>query len=152
MARRGERRLPELCVSRLREADLILHAGDVSTVAELTKIGRNGPPGHARHRHVEEPALKELLPAASELELNGVRIAITHDAGASRGRLQRMRDRFPHAAAVVFGHSHIPLCESNYGFQLFNPGSPTDRRRSPRHTIGIAHVLDGTVSFEHVAL
>jgi predicted phosphodiesterase len=64
-----------------------------------------------------------------------------------------MRRRFPDADAVVFGHSHIPLHEEDgEGFQIFNPGSPTDRRRQPRHTMGLARVEDGRVRFEHVVL
>src|SRR3712207_8605385 len=63
-----------------------------------------------------------------------------HDAGPATGRLDRLRNRFPDADAVVFGHSHIPLHEEAGGFQIFNPGSPTDRRRQPRHTMGIARI------------
>jgi predicted phosphodiesterase len=66
--------------------------------------------------------------------------------------MERMRARFPNAAAVVFGHSHIPLHEERDGFQIFNPGSPTDRRRAPRHTMGMARAAGGRVTFEHVAL
>jgi predicted phosphodiesterase len=77
---------------------------------------------------------------------------MTHDAGPARGRLPRMRRRFPAAVAVVFGHSHIPLHEEADGFQIFNPGSPTERRRSPAHTMGLAHVEEGRVSFELVTL
>ena len=61
---------------------------------------------------------------------------MVHDAGPAKGRLERLRLRFPDADAVVFGHSHIPLHEERDGFQIFNPGSATDRRRQPRHTIG----------------
>jgi predicted phosphodiesterase len=75
-----------------------------------------------------------------------------HDAGTSRGRMERMRAVFPDAAAVIYGHSHIPMHEQSDGFQLFNPGSPTDRRRQPRHTMGLARVTDGRVSFELIAL
>jgi uncharacterized protein len=81
-----------------------------------------------------------------------VRLAVTHDAGPSKGRLGRMRKRFPRADAVVFGHSHIPLLEADGGFQIFNPGSPTDRRRQPQHTMGLARVEGAGLSFEHVAL
>jgi predicted phosphodiesterase len=63
-----------------------------------------------------------------------------------------MRARFPEASAVVFGHSHIPLHEERDGFQLFNPGSPTDRRRQPRHTMGLARAARGRVTFEHVVV
>ena len=38
--------------------------------------------------------------------------------------------RFPEADAVIFGHSHLPLHEAREGFQVFNPGSPTERRRA----------------------
>jgi predicted phosphodiesterase len=63
-----------------------------------------------------------------------------------------MRRRFPEADAVVFGHSHLPLHEGEGDLQIFNPGSPTERRRAPRHTMGVAVVADGRVRFEHVAL
>jgi uncharacterized protein len=63
-----------------------------------------------------------------------------------------MRTRFPEADAVVFGHSHIPLYETADGFQIFNPGSPTDRRRQPTHTMGIARTRAGSVDFELVVL
>ena len=77
---------------------------------------------------------------------------MVHDAGPSNARLARLRARFPEADAVVFGHSHIPLHESAAGFQIFNPGSPTDRRRQRRHTMGLAQVDGGRVQFELVPL
>jgi predicted phosphodiesterase len=77
---------------------------------------------------------------------------MVHDAGPSAGRLERMRNRFPEAQAVVFGHSHIPLHEERDGFQVFNPGSPTERRRSPHHTMGVATVADGRIAFELIVV
>ena len=150
---RGRRRLPDRCVELLRGADAILHAGDVSTPGVLAEIRALGPPVHAVHGNVDEPAVVAELPAELELELDGVRIAMLHDSGQAAGRMARMRARFPGAGAVVFGHSHIPLHESAPdGFQIFNPGSPTVRRRQPRHTMGVAHIDEGRISFEHVAL
>jgi hypothetical protein len=149
---RGTRALPQQCLERMREAELILHAGDVSTPAVLEQLRTIGPPLVAVHGNVDEPELIEELPAALEIELDGARLAMTHDAGPSRGRLARMRERFPRADAVVFGHSHIPLHEADGGFQIFNPGSPTDRRRQAHHTMGTALVQRGVVAFEHVVL
>jgi len=92
-------------------------------------------------------------PAERTVDANALQIGMVHDAGPSRGRIERMRARFPDASAVVYGHSHIPLHEeADDGFQLFNPGSPTDRRRQPRHTMGLARVTEGRVSFELIAL
>ena len=77
---------------------------------------------------------------------------VVHDAGPAAGRLARMRRRFPDADAVVFGHSHIPLHERDGDFQIFNPGSPTERRRAPSHSMGMARVEDGRIEFELVEL
>ncbi|HEX2084748.1 MAG TPA: metallophosphoesterase family protein [Solirubrobacteraceae bacterium] len=149
---RGRRRLPDACVEHLRAADLILHAGDLSTLATLEALEALGPPVVAVLGNVDEPALARRLPQERTIDAEGARIAIVHDAGPSRGRLERMRLRFPDAVAVVFGHSHIPLHEEREGFQIFNPGSPTDRRRQPRHTMGLADAVSGRVRFRLVAL
>ena len=94
-----------------------------------------------------------MLPAARVVEAAGARIAMVHDAGQRRGRLARMRARFKDADAVVFGHSHLPLHEqAPDGFQIFNPGSPTERRSAPEHTMGIATIEDGRPRFELLRL
>jgi predicted phosphodiesterase len=77
---------------------------------------------------------------------------MVHDAGRARGRLRRLRRRFPEADAVVFGHSHIPFHQREDRFQIFNPGSPTERRRAPRHTMGLAHLDEAGLRFELVDL
>ena len=134
---RGSRRLPDACTARLSAADLIIHAGDIASAAVLDELEALGPPVVAVHGNVDEPGLRGRLPETRTVELGGSLIAVVHDAGPAQGRLQRLRRRFPHADAVVFGHSHIPLHEqADDGFQIFNPGSPTDRRRQPQHTMG----------------
>jgi uncharacterized protein len=150
---RGTRRLPDRCVELLRAADLILHAGDLVTTGVLAELRALGPPVHAVCGNVDEPALARELPVETAVQAGGARIAMVHDSGPAAGRMARMRRRFPGADAVVFGHSHIPLHETGPdGLQLFNPGSPTDRRRQPRHTMGLAEARDGSVRFELVTL
>ena len=151
---RGNRTLPAACVERLRNADLILHAGDLMTADVLADLRALGPPVQAVHGNVDDEQVRRLLPSARLVDAGGARIAITHDAGPAVGRLERLRRRFADADAVVFGHSHVPLHErDDSGFQIFNPGSPTDRRRQPVHTMGLAHVGDdGDLTFEHVDL
>jgi putative phosphoesterase len=138
---RGARALPAACVARLRAADLIVHAGDFVVRSVLDEIEALGPPVVAVHGNQDDGELRELLPAERTIETGGARIGLIHDAGPARGRLERMRRRFPGCDAVIFGHSHIPLHErAPDGFQIFNPGSPTDRRRQPEHTMGVAAV------------
>ena len=150
---RGDRALPEECVQRLRAADAILHAGDLVALEVLELLESLGPPVHAIHGNVDGPDVRRRLPGARVVEAGGARIGMIHDAGPAIGRLARMRRRFPDADAVVFGHSHLPLHEEEGGFQLFNPGSPTERRRAPTHTMGEATVgADGRLRFALLTL
>jgi uncharacterized protein len=150
---RGTRALPAACVAELRAADAILHAGDFMRVEVLRMLEGLGPPVHGIHGNVDDDALRRLLPAARVVECAGARIAMIHDAGQRTGRLVRMRARFKDADAVVFGHSHLPLHEQAAdGFQIFNPGSPTERRRAPEHTMGIATIEGGRPRFELLRL
>ncbi len=151
---RGDRALPSRCIELCEQSDVILHAGDVITPEVLATIEAIGPPVHAVAGNVDVPALKARLPTHRTVDLGQVRIGLVHDAGAAISRLDRLQRAFPDCDAVVFGHSHIPLHEvSDLGdFQIFNPGSPTDRRRQPRHTMGLARIDGQDLGFELVAL
>ncbi len=149
---RGRRRLPKDCVNRLQRADLIIHAGDLIGAEILRELESYGEVA-AVHGNVDDEHVRAAVPATRRVSVDGVVIAVTHDAGPRAGRLARMRRRFPEADAVVFGHSHLPLHErAPDGFQIFNPGSPTERRRAPAHTMGVATVRGGKVSFELLEL
>jgi putative phosphoesterase len=149
---RGSRVIPTACLERMKNADAILHAGDITQLSILRELEALGPPVHAVYGNIDEPAVRTVLPAARVVEAEGVRIAMTHDGGPAEGRLERLRGRFPGTDAAVFGHSHLPLHEQRGSFQIFNPGSPTDRRRAPRHTMGLATVDAGRVRFELIPL
>jgi uncharacterized protein len=149
---RGARRLPDGCVAWLRRAELIVHAGDLVRLEVLRQLESYGRVVAVRG-NVDDAAVRALLPERATVDEGGIRIGLVHDAGPARGRLERLRTWFPGADAVVFGHSHIPLHErAGDGFQIFNPGSPTERRRAPQHTMGVAHVGDGEVTFELIGL
>ncbi len=97
--------------------------------------------------------MRAALPETAEFETESSRIAVIHDAGSATGRLERLRRRFPTADAVVFGHSHMPLHQQDRdGFQIFNPGSPTERRRSPWPSMGLARAENGRLAFELIRL
>jgi uncharacterized protein len=151
---RGGRRLPDACVERIAAADLLLHAGDLMTVEVLRALEAIGPPVVAVHGNMDTAELRRLLPAERVVEAGGARIAMVHDAGPRRDRAERMRRRFRERAdALVFGHSHLPLHErARDGFQIFNPGSPTERRRAPTHTMGMARAEAGGLEFELIEL
>jgi putative phosphoesterase len=149
---RGTRALPAACVERLRAADLIVHAGDLMTLPVLEQLRGYGDVA-AVHGNADDAAVRGVLPARLDLDLEGARLVVVHNGGPAARRLERMRGRFPGADAVVFGHSHLPLHETGRdGFQIFNPGSPTEKRRAPAHTMGLAHAREGGITFELIAL
>ena len=150
---RGARRLPEECVRLIAGADLVIHAGDFMREEAYEEIAAIGPPLVGVYGNVDATPLRMRLPERVEVDLGGPVLGVIHDAGPAKGRLRRMRRAFPDAAAVVFGHSHIPLHERDEdGFQIFNPGSPTERRRSPKHTMGVVEVVDEALEFELIEL
>jgi len=142
-APRRWRRCPPAVARHLRAADLILHAGDVCTADVLDELSCYAPVrvvlGNNDGRDVAEWGARETL----ELDLEGLPVAMVHDSGQATGRAARLRRRFPGARVVVFGHSHIPMDHAGGGIRIFNPGSPTDRRRQPRGTLGLLHIDDG---------
>jgi uncharacterized protein len=120
-----------------------LHAGDVCVAGVLDELAGYAPV-HVVLGNNDGPDVAGWgAPPALELELAGLPVAMIHDSGQAAGRLRRMHTTFPSAELVVFGHSHIPLDLRDAGVRIFNPGSPTDRRRQPHGTIGVLDITDG---------
>ena len=119
----------------MRCADLILHAGDLSRLAALDELRALGPPVHAVYGNADEIALRELLPRELVVEAGGARIGLVHIAGARAGRERRLAARFSDCDAVVYGHTHLPEIARAGGVWILNPGSPTERRRGPAHSM-----------------
>jgi putative phosphoesterase len=149
---KGSRRLPPRCLELLAAADAVIHAGDLLDLPVLEEIEALCPSVHAVHGNVDSAVLRERLPEVEEIRFGERTVAVVHDAGPASGRLTRLRARFPAADAVVFGHSHLPLHEAEGGFQIFNPGSPTERRRAPRRSMGLLESTGDELNFEHIWL
>ena len=139
------RRLPDAAYAALAGADVILHAGDIVTAEVLDELSGFAPTYAVLGNNDVDPALSHLPETRLEV-VEGVRIGMVHDSGPRAGREARLRRRFPDADVVVFGHSHIPWNERGVDGQLlFNPGSPTERRRQPHATIGLLDLRRGAV-------
>jgi putative phosphoesterase len=137
--------LPGECVRLLRGADLILHGGDFVTTAVLDELRALGPPVEGVYGNMDEPALKESLPHEHVVEVGRVRIGMVHIPGPRVGREARLAARFPDCVAVVYGHTHVPQVERFGGRWILNPGSPTERRRQPGHTMIVLDIEAGEV-------
>jgi uncharacterized protein len=142
-APRRWRSCPPRVAEQLRGADLILHAGDVCTAGVLDELSGYAPVLAVSGNNDGPDVTAWGAPPTLQADLGGLRVAMVHDAGAAAGRLARMRRQFPDANLVVFGHSHIPLDAEDRGLRIFNPGSPTDRRRQPHGTVGVLTIAQG---------
>ncbi|MDQ2724695.1 MAG: metallophosphoesterase family protein [Actinomycetota bacterium] len=143
--------LPPPAESVLAGCDAVLHAGDIldrptlERIADTAAAGGARPPVYAVLGN-NDTDLTGILPPVRHLALGGVRVAMIHDSGPRPGRAGRLRRRFPDAQLVVFGHSHAPIDDEGVdGQRLFNPGSPTQRRAEPRHTLGELHLGGGAI-------
>ena len=145
------RALPRALLAGLTDArvDRILHLGDwtselawdlLAAVAPVDGVAGNNDP----------PTLADRLGVVKVIETDGVRLGLTHGhLGSGRTTRERARSTFPAEpglAAILFGHSHIPLVERcPDGPWLINPGSPTDKRRQPRYTWALLTVERGAI-------
>lgn len=130
---------------RLRDVDLILHAGDACTADVLDELETYAPVRAVIGNNDGPDVAAWGATPTLEVELAGVRVGMVHDGGAAKGRPARLHSMFPDARVVVFGHSHIPWDHEEAGQRSINPGSPTDRRRQPRGTMGLLRVESGRV-------
>ena len=136
---------PPAVAARLAGADLILHAGDVCTPDVLDELSGYAPVKVVRGNNDGSEVAAWGAPESLELDLDGVRVGMIHDAGSKDGRLARMRRRFPSADLVVFGHSHIPMHAADDRLRILNPGSPTDKRRQPYRTLAELEIADRAI-------
>jgi uncharacterized protein len=136
---------PPAVAAQLAGADLILHAGDVCTPDVLDELSEYAPVKVVLGNNDGPGVAAWGAPETLELDLEGVRVGMVHDAGSKDGRLPRMRRRFPSADLVVFGHSHIPMDVADDRLRIINPGSPTDKRRQPYRTLAELVIADGEI-------
>jgi uncharacterized protein len=134
---------PPAVAAHLDGADLILHAGDVCTADVLDELSAYAPVQVVLGNNDGPDVAAWGAPETVQADIGGLAVAMIHDSGPAAGRLARMRRRFPAADLVVFGHSHIPMDIAEGGLRIFNPGSPTDKRRQPFGTVGELEITDG---------
>lgn len=139
------RDLPASVWDQVARVDVVFHAGDWVVPALLDELEGRAKRLVSCWGNNDGEELRQRLPERADVELEGVRFAVVHEAGASAGREQRMARLYPDVDVLVFGHSHIPWdTTAETGLRLLNPGSSTDRRRQPFCTYMTATV-DGSV-------
>lgn len=146
------RALPEECVRLIANADLVLHAGDFVSAHFLQELEKLGPPVAGVCGNMDEPALKQLLPKQRVVEVDDVQIGMVHDPGPRERREARLAARFEDCGAVVYGHTHVAQVEKFQHLWVLNPGSPTERRSAPGHSMIVLTIQGGRITPELVTL
>ncbi len=136
-------RFPEAVWKYLEGVDLILHAGDLSTLSVVEHLETMAPVV-AVQGNVEREDVVNTLPIKRELQVGNCRIGVVHILGEKKSYARNARQEFPDARIVVFGHSHIPYNQEHDGQLLFNPGSATDRRQQPTCSMGLLTIDEET--------
>ncbi|RBO99681.1 metallophosphoesterase [Rossellomorea aquimaris] len=144
--RRG---LPEILKEDLRKSDLIIHAGDFQTLDVYKEFMGYGEL-IAVVGNVDDPDLQEVLPQKRIIMKKGLKIGVVHGDGKGKTTEKRALEAFEsdEVDLIVFGHSHIPYSRYMKGRLLFNPGSPTDKRKLPYFSHGVLTIED-TWRIEH---
>ncbi len=114
----------------------MLHAGDFVSAQFLEDLKELGPPVAGVCGNMDEEALKQTLPRQRVVEVGSVQI------GA----------RFEDCGAVVYGHTHVPQVERFQHLWVLNPGSPTERRSAPAHSMIVLSVRGTRITPELVTL
>lgn len=144
-------RLPDTVLRHFEDVELILHAGDLSTLAVLDQLSAYAPV-EAVQGNIEQHEVVMKLPIKRTLVVGGCEIGLTHILGERRHYARNARREFLTARVVLFGHSHIPWLEDANGLLLLNPGSAMDCRQQPRCTIALLTITNGEPSAEIIPI
>ena len=119
--------LRDRTLEAVREAELVIHAGDFNREPVLDAFEREASTFRAVYGNTDDAAVRERLPVERTVEYAGIRVAVTHTQRGGETALAlfgRERD----ADVVVFGHTHRPTYVAGESVYLLNPGSHAQPR------------------------
>jgi len=134
----GTRLAEKLLNGPFREVDAILHAGD-HVLPELESCFYPLP-WYGVQGNMDRSAAD--LPLQRIIRLGDFSIAMTHGWGPPHGIEARILQHFSleNIDVLIYGHSHMPVCHSDGSLLVMNPGSPTDKRSAPYHSVGLLYL------------
>ena len=126
-----------------RKVDLILHAGDLGGAEVLEELELLAPVT-AVYGNVDTPMLKRRLPQVAELKVDDLRFVVTHGDQLGSREPEALKEAFPDADVIVFGHTHRPLIENLPGFTVvINPGAAGPARFGQKPSVAILETEPG---------
>ena len=127
--------IPTEILTAVKSVDLIVHAGDFTHI-DVLRYFTDRCEVIAVRGNMDELSVCSLVPAKRMVEVEGIRIGVTHSSGSPKQAVSVAKATFRDVDIIIFGHSHQPLLEKWGNVTLFNPGSPTDHRFAIYPTYG----------------
>ncbi len=141
---------PNKVLNAIRESDIIIHAGDHTSIDSLELLESCGDL-RAVHGNMDDVMVCSKLPPKIIFEVEGVRIGVTHGWGAPTGlagKVVRVFDGDEKPNIVIFGHSHVPLDEIIDGIRMLNPGAVSGNLFSGKSSFGILTIDERDIDWE----
>jgi hypothetical protein len=134
----GTQLIGQLCRHEFADVDAVIHAGDMIH-PDISMLFAPVPVYAVRGNN--DPAVNG-VPISRVLELGQQRIGIIHGWGMLDDLEQRMIEYFAadELTCLVYGHSHLPVCHTVGDLLVVNPGSASDRRMAPWHSVALLHI------------
>jgi len=134
------------------QVERILHAGDVVEACILERLGRLAPVSAVRG-NCEGRDLASRLPHTQLLKLNGVNVGVFHGWEVNLGDPETIVAAFPSTVQlIIHGHTHVPVYYEHKGVTIFNPGSPSEPRKSTPASLGLLWIDSDGFKLRHVAM
>lgn len=150
---RAGKKLPQQLIEEFSKVDLILHLGDWVVMDVYDQLAQLAPvDGIAGNNDGYE--IIERFGEKKLLTLEGKRVGLIHGhtpysrKGTDGNALLAFEGE--KVDVILFGHSHQPLMRNENGILLFNPGSPTDKRREKKYSFGLLDVTETGINAQHI--
>lgn len=121
--------LPQKVIEALSTVDLIIHAGDFTSMEVLDGLKQLNEV-RAVQGNMDSAEIKNRLPTIDIIKLGNRRIGITHGWGSPWRIEHRIKKLFEQVDIIIYGHSHQPQNKVIDNILFFNPGKAT-------HSFGI---------------
>lgn len=136
------------------KVEIVIHAGDFTTIDIVDFIEENSPKFYGVQGNMDDHDIRERLPAKKIIEVEGIRLGLTHGWGPPQDLRERVYEYFndPSLDCIIFGHSHEPNNSYIGNTLMFNPGSFKESFFSPGKTAGKLIIEKGGVKGEIIRL
>ncbi len=142
-------RLPDIVTARIDACDLIIHAGDFSSVDYFEYMQSFGKEIIGVMGNMDVVPLSSLIPVRRLFTVESIRIALMHGWGAPAFVEESVRMSFHEDEwdVLIYGHTHYPIIRRDTTKIILNPGSPSDKRFAPYKSFAELKI-DGAICTE----